>query len=155
MERVAKYEKTFIMARRMGKNRLAAARIRMRYLWTEMRAIKDDHHPIVAVWRKEMEEEYAYLDFHGNNNTIPRTTATDGISDSDVESAREYPVAGLVEFQRNKATAWCHDDQSPSLFHADRINKIICPVCDRKFNAIDILMTRDGYSFSDAVKQLR
>ena len=76
------------------------------------------------------------------------------ISDEDIESAREYPVSLLVPFVRGKATAWCHSDRNPSLFHGTRKNLAVCPVCDKKFGPIDICIERDGMSFSEAVKFL-
>ena len=76
------------------------------------------------------------------------------ITDSDIEVARHYPVEKLIEFKHGKATAFCHDDRSPSLFHGTRFNIAVCPVCAMKFGAIDILIQRDGYSFKDAVKHL-
>jgi DNA primase len=68
--------------------------------------------------------------------------------------AKDFPVTQLVEFRGHKATAWCHEDKTPSLWYANRVNRVVCPVCDKKFNAIDICMERDGMSFIDAVKFL-
>ena len=76
------------------------------------------------------------------------------ITDGDVDTARAYPVDQLVKFTHGKATAFCHNDKSPSMFHGFRLNLAVCPVCDRRFNSIDILVHRDGYSFIDAVKHL-
>lgn len=76
------------------------------------------------------------------------------ITDEMIETARNHPVTNLVEFRRGKATAWCHDDKNPSLFFGSRTNRAVCPVCDRKFGPIDVLMTRDGMTFVEAVKFL-
>lgn len=76
------------------------------------------------------------------------------ITDEMIERARQHPVNQLVEFRRGKATAWCHEDRNPSMYYGSRKNVAVCPVCDKKFGPIDILMQRDGYSFKDAVKAL-
>jgi hypothetical protein len=77
------------------------------------------------------------------------------ITDEMVERAREYPVKELVGFNRQgKATAWCHPDQNPSLHFMSRVGRAHCFVCDRSFDAIGVLMTRDGMSFADAVREL-
>lgn len=78
----------------------------------------------------------------------------DVITDEMVEEARRYPVDRLVSFSRGKAVAWCHPDKNPSLTYMTRTGKAWCPVCGRYFNAVDILMDRDGYTFKDAVKEL-
>lgn len=84
----------------------------------------------------------------------PKKPTEGAINDSDIEQARAFPVDQLIDFKRGKSIAFCHPDKNPSLFHGFRNNVAVCPVCDRKFGAIDILMERDGYSFIDAVKQL-
>lgn len=76
------------------------------------------------------------------------------ITDEMIERARQVPVPHLIEFRRGKATAWCHEDRNPSLYFGSRTNKAVCPVCDKKFGPIDILMQRDGMSFKEAVKGL-
>lgn len=76
------------------------------------------------------------------------------ITDEMIERARDYPVDNLVEFVRGKAKAWCHEDRNPSLFHGTRNNIVVCPVCDKKFGSIDVLVDRDGMTFRDAVTTL-
>lgn len=76
------------------------------------------------------------------------------ITDEMIERSRQYPVNQLIEFHRGKAKAWCHEDRNPSMYYGNRKNVAVCPVCDKKFGPIDILMQRDGYSFKDAVKAL-
>lgn len=77
------------------------------------------------------------------------------ITDEMIERARMFPVGLLVEFRRGKTTAWCHDDRNPSAFHGTRKNVVVCPVCDKKFGPIDVLMTRDGLPFAEAVRRLQ
>jgi hypothetical protein len=80
---------------------------------------------------------------------------TGDITEAMIESARAYPVEKLIEFNHGKATAFCHEDKNPSMFHATRTNTAACPVCDRHYNSIDVLLQRDGMSFVAAVKQLQ
>jgi hypothetical protein len=73
-----------------------------------------------------------------------------------IDIARQADVRTVVELGRNKkATAWCHEDRKPSLYYGDRTKRMVCPVCDKKFSALDVLIERDGYSFIDAVKALQ
>ena len=84
-----------------------------------------------------------------------RKTDDNEINENMVSRAKMTPVTDLVEFVNGRATAWCHNDSRPSLYVATRINKIVCPACgDKRFDSIDILMTRDGLSFPEAVKRL-
>ena len=76
------------------------------------------------------------------------------ITDDMIERAKLYPVDKLIDFTRGKAICFNHDDRAPSMYHATRAQRANCPVCDRSFNAIDILMERDGMNFKAAVKQL-
>lgn len=82
------------------------------------------------------------------------TKAKEGITEDDIEAARSVDVATLIDFTRGKAIAFCHEDKNPSMFHATRTNTAQCPVCDKKFDSIGILMERDGMGFIEAVKQL-
>lgn len=77
------------------------------------------------------------------------------ITDDMIAAAKETPVTNLIEFDRyGKALAFCHADTSPSLSHNKKSNRAHCFPCGRSFNAVDILMVRDGMTFIDAVKQL-
>lgn len=80
--------------------------------------------------------------------------ATNGITPEMISRARDYPVDSLVDFKRGKTAAWCHEDRNPSMYHGTRTNTAVCPVCDKKFDSIGILMERDGLSFIDAVNNL-
>lgn len=76
------------------------------------------------------------------------------ITDEMVAQARDYPIEQLVDFNKRKAMAWCHDDSNPSLTLWKKGNKAVCWPCDKKFGPIDVMMQRDGHSFVDAVKIL-
>jgi hypothetical protein len=76
------------------------------------------------------------------------------ISDEMVAAAREYPIEQVVAFTKGKALAWCHEDSTPSLTYMSKNKVAWCPVCNRYFDAISVLMERDGLNFPQAVKQL-
>ncbi len=71
-----------------------------------------------------------------------------------VEQARGVKIDTLINFQRGKTTAWCHEDKNPSLFHGRTLNIAVCPVCDMKFDAIAIQRHITGQTFIEAVRSL-
>lgn len=78
----------------------------------------------------------------------------DGITDEMIERARAYPIDKLIKFTRGKATAPCHDDRNPSMYHGTRKNVAVCPVCDKKWGPLDWLIEIEGKTFVEAVKEL-
>ncbi|BET57914.1 CHC2 zinc finger domain-containing protein [Geobacter sp. 60473] len=85
----------------------------------------------------------------------PRERKEDHITDEQIEAARTADVRALIDFDRQgKATAPCHEDKRPSLVFLSRTGKAWCPVCDRKFNAVDWLMETEGLTFPEAVRRL-
>lgn len=150
---------TFRIARQMGINRLAAARMRIRYLMEEIEAYKEldpwGADPIIDHWLREMWDEVYYLLKDAYREPAAAKNKFTNVTPEDIEQARQYPITRLVEFNRyGKAIAWCHDDKRPSMYHGTKKNMAICPVCNLKFSPIDVLMKRDGYKFYDAVRQL-
>ncbi len=99
---------------------------------------------------KKTRKDISSITFHLN------TTYSSGITEDDIQRARDYPVTQLVEFNAmGKALAWCHEDKSPSLSYWAKGNNCRCFVCDVSYDSIKILMDRDNYSFIEAVKKLR
>ena len=78
----------------------------------------------------------------------------DGITDDQIATARAYPIDRLIKFTRGKATAPCHEDRNPSMYHGTRKNVAVCPVCDKKWGPIDWLIEIEGKTFIEAVKEL-
>jgi hypothetical protein len=78
-----------------------------------------------------------------------------GITDEMIQAARDYPITQLIEFTRGTATAFCHNDRRPSMYHQTRLNRACCPVCDKSFDSIAVLVERDGMTFKSAVHQLQ
>lgn len=140
---------TFRMAKRMQKHRQAAANIRLRYLYDRIEDCFEFPSDISMQWASEDIEEALYLLSHCNDEEV----VYEGIN-LDVEAAREYPVERLIDFQKGKAYAWCHNDKTPSLTKMKHENLVFCWPCRKAFNPIDILMSRDNLSFQDAVRSL-
>lgn len=151
-----KSQKAFTAAHQMGIHPKAAASMRIRYLKQSLEpllnAYADKGHPIVFHWIVELFEEIAWVKKRANRRIS--VNKKNGITDSMIEDARQSDVREVVDFRRGKAVAWCHEDKNPSLYYANRINRAVCPVCDKKFSALDVLIERDGMSFIDAVRSL-
>ena len=76
------------------------------------------------------------------------------ITDEQIAIARAYPIDKLIKFTRGKATAPCHDDRNPSMYHGTIKNVAVCPVCDKKWGPLDWLIEIEGKTFIEAVKEL-
>jgi hypothetical protein len=147
----------FTMATKMGISSKAAASMRIRFLKRSLRPLLEsyavDGHAVTFHWIVDLFEEIAFLKKKANRRIIK---SKNGITDSMIEQARQADPRTVIELDRNKrARAWCHEDRKPSLYFGDRTNKMVCPVCNKTFSALDILMERDGYSFIDAVRSLQ
>ena len=133
----------------------SAIRMRTRYLvevagqWDQYIAGKTNELPVIVL--SEAIEEITKLRAYEVRYLRPNKSA---ITDEMIEQARGVPVDDLVEFRRGKTQCWLHADKNPSMYHGTRTNTAVCPVCDKKLGPIDVLITRDGYTFIDAVKQL-
>jgi len=147
---------TFLAALRMEKNKLAAARIRARYLLQQLELCLASQSDVASYDAWQIVEELSEL-FHQAPYTIRQSNSPniDRITDDDIFRARAFPVEKLIWFVKGKAQAWCHEDRRPSLSWDKKHNAAHCFPCGKSFGPIDILMIRDGLSFKDAVKQLR
>jgi hypothetical protein len=142
------------MAKKLNKNKIAAARIRARYLQDQLEVYIQDGSDLALHWAWENIAELIYLfdkcQFEEKICTNGHTKITDEMK----ETALQYPINTLVQNTKGKATAWCHNDKNPSL-HINLIkNKAFCNVCNKVFNPIDVLIERDGMKWSEAVKHL-
>lgn len=155
----------------MGVNRQYALNCRVAYLKSELVSMGDAYADMVVSALDELAQDFALLD--GNMALIRKRidstkreldilrrrmrgkVSDNEVTDEMIERARRYPVELLVEFKRGKTRAWCHDDRNPSMYHANRLNLCICPVCDKKFDSIAVLMQRDGLTFHEAVRRLQ
>jgi hypothetical protein len=145
------FAETFNMARKMEKNPLAAARIRMRFLDDEISMLLDNGSSVALFWACEALEEYCYLI---KRVYTPIIKTKNSVNDEMIERAKQYPVEDLIEFRNGRAMAWCHEDKTPSVTVWKGHNKVRCWTCGKMFGPIDILISRDRMSFIDAVKSL-
>ena len=143
------------MAKTMGKNRLAAARIRIRYLEEQITVYMKCGGDVAKLWTLEAVQEIQDLSRLAQRTPNERRTSN-RIDDTMIAMAKNYPVDRLIAFDRwGKSMAWCHEDSKPSLSHWKKGNKARCFVCSETFSSIDVLMKRDGHSFLSAVRALQ
>lgn len=142
----------FRKAREMQKNKLASARIRMRFLDDEIELCLQDNSDIALLWAIEALEEKCQLIKHAYYEVAPK--ANNNITDEMIEQARNFPIEQLIEFHNGKAYAFCHEDKNPSLSLWKKNNNCRCFVCGQSFSPIDIKMKRDFMPFKDAVRYL-
>jgi hypothetical protein len=135
----------------------SAIRARLRYLvelsgtWDNYINLKTDTVPPLSAVAA-LDEIIELRSYEKRCNRPERKGA---ITDEMIQQAKCFPVESLIEFDRaGKALAWCHADKSPSLSWNRKGNKAHCFPCGKSFNAIDILIDRDGLNFIEAVKQL-
>jgi hypothetical protein len=148
------FNTAFYMAKRFGISRLAASRMRKRYLYELQFALWADGSKLALHWLWDVQDEIAYLDQHERFELVVKTNGQQ-ITDEMVQTARKVPVTAVLSFDAfGKAKAWCHSDNHPSLTFLSRKKLAWCPVCNRYFSALDVLIDRDHYSFIDAVRYL-
>lgn len=146
---------TFHKAKIMGVNKLAAARVRVRYLLECVDVYLEDGSDLAMFWAEQDLREAFYL-LENAGYTIEHK-ASDGflkVTDAEIEQAKQYPIDRLVDFSKGRATAWCHDDRNPSLVHNRKENKVYCPVCHKQWNSVEVTMIRNNLKFYDAVRSL-
>lgn len=139
-------------AKDMGIAYSEAVNARCRFLADRIADFLDYGDPVsVALAWKDIDEVVAL------KKTLARKIIpiNDRITDEMIEAARQVPVDSLVEFSHGKARCFNHEDNNPSAFHATRTNTVGCPVCCKHWDSIGVLMTRDGYTFQDAVRRLQ
>jgi len=139
---------TFIEAAKAGIPRDVAAASRIRYLQEFIDHYSTYSDDMAAFLSKECEEEINFLKEHVDQDT------RSPINDEMIEAAKQYPVNQLIEFNNGKATAWCHDDSTPSMTYWKEKNLARCWPCNKAYNPIDICMNRDNMSFIEAVRYL-
>ena len=147
------WDTVFRKARENGIDRVAAVRMRVRYLLQEIEICEKapyDYDVMNMIIQDDFDEIYYLF------GKIKRTEVyTESITDEDIERAKEYPVENLIELDsRGKAIAWCHDDKNASMTLWNGKNRVRCWACSKTYNPIDILVERDGLSFIEAVKRL-
>jgi len=77
-----------------------------------------------------------------------------GISEDDIERARQYPFENLIEFKRGMALCPFHADRLPSMHLYREQNRVHCFSCNQSWDTIQFLRERDGLTFREAIKTL-
>ncbi len=104
---------------------------------------------LVERWLKKKVKEYKSMEYK-----IGYWQNPDGkISDEDIQRARDYPISDLLEIKK-KGNICCpfHDDKHPSA--SIKNNRLHCFACNETWDAIDIIIKKEGLNFTEAVKLL-
>ena len=86
---------------------------------------------------------------------LVKKTAT-GLTEDQIQTAREYPVVDLIESKRIKDSFCCpfHEEKTPS-FHVYKDNHWYCFGCGKHGqNAIDFVVEKQKLTFTEAVRFL-
>ena len=71
-----------------------------------------------------------------------------------IQIACDVPIKSLFPGEKDWVLAWCHADKTPSV-HVNAVKNVcFCNPCGKVFRTIDVLMSRDGMKFTDAVRYL-
>lgn len=88
--------------------------------------------------------------------SLVRKVITGQVTDEMIEQARNVRVDALLEFKRGKTRCIApdHEDKVASAFYGSRSNRLVCPVCDKKWDSIAVQQHLTGQSFYEAVRAL-
>lgn len=135
---------------------LHAKRMALTDLMLKMQELRDEclatGDEIDAVTARDMEA--AIADTKRKLDALNRVAQEGDITDEMVEQARAVDTGTLVKFVHGRTVGFCHDGDNPTAFVRLPSGKAYCHVCCKTFNAVDILVQRDGYKFPDAVRYL-
>ena len=149
----SEFRETFRQAKEFKINKLAAARVRARYLFEWIEMFLESETELGNELTKQALEEIEYLYRNAYHEHKP---TKDTITEYEIQKAKQYPINQLIEFDRQgKAIAWCHNDKRPSLMWNKKNNTAKCYPCGKTFDAIEVLRERDGIKFLDAVRRLQ
>jgi hypothetical protein len=133
----------------------AAVSIRLRYLaeqlvlWEMYTDFEAPYMDVPYAAQPEIIEEMISL-----TASIKEEKKKDDVTYEDIQQADAYPIDKLINFTRGKCTCPFHEDKQPSMFHGTKRNIAMCPVCNKGWGPIKLLIDRDGIPFSKAVKDL-
>ena len=84
----------------------------------------------------------------------PNAGKGNGVDDTEIERAREYPIQELLPNQvRHGMTLCCfHEDHSPSM--SIKNNRAHCFSCNKTWDSIALIMEMKGFQFMEAVRYL-
>ena len=135
----------------------AALEMRMRFLRERIEYYKQDNESdpdVLAVWILQDVMEHVKLKKLWMEE---RRKQKDEITDEMIERARSTPVETVIEFIRGKTRCINpdHADKHPSAYYGSRNNVLVCPVCDKKWDAIACYQYAHGSDFKSAVEALQ
>lgn len=81
----------------------------------------------------------------------------DQIDEGMIERAKLMPIETIIEFTKRKTRCISSDhiDKHPSAYYASRTNRLMCPVCQKSWDAIACYQYVHGCDFKTAVKNLQ
>ena len=148
------YTETYAKAGAMSINRLAAARMRARYLFSWFDDCLEEGSELALLWAREAMNEIEYLQDRAFYEPPPAIWSQT-LTQEQIATARHYPIERLIPFNRSgKAIAFCHPDHHPSLTWFKKGNKATCFPCCQSYGPIDVLIQRDHLPFAEAVRSL-
>lgn len=77
-----------------------------------------------------------------------------GVSQSDIERARQYPIDNFIDFKHKVAPCIWHNEKTGSLHYYKKTNTVYCFGCGKSADVIDVYMKIHGCNFLTAVKAL-
>lgn len=103
----------------------------------------------------EVQEKLKRLDRLVHLYEPKKKTSGAGVSDVDIEKAKQFPIKELVKVgHANNATCvWHSPDRHPSM-HVYPDNHAHCFSCGNGGDVIDVVMEMNGFDFVEAVKYL-
>ncbi len=83
----------------------------------------------------------------------PPKPSENGVTDAEIQRAREYPIKNLVKMKgRNTLCLW-HNDRKPSM-HIYKDNHGYCFACNKYADPIEFVQKMNGLDFLGAVRYL-
>ena len=84
----------------------------------------------------------------------PNAGKGNGVDDTEIERAKEYPIERLLPNQVRRGMTLCpfHEDRHPSM--SIKNNRVRCFSCNKTWDTIALVMELRGYEFIEAVKYL-
>ena len=78
-----------------------------------------------------------------------------GLTELQIQNARNYPISNLVEFNRaNKSKCVFHEDKNPSMHYYKDSNSVYCFSCHKSGDAIEVTRALCNLNFKEAVSRL-
>ncbi len=79
-----------------------------------------------------------------------------GVTENEIQQAREFPVTDLISFKNNKAICPFHNEKTPSLNYYKKNNTCYCfGACQKSFDSIEVYKKLNNCSFVEAVRKLQ